>query len=455
MYEKFKNLEKEYSVEKIVHKNEQIWSFLRYSYHFETLLELRKEHIESTNQRFIKKLFLIIKNFFYGFQYWFKSYDYFIFSSSNLRIDINGKKFDKSFDKMTEILGVNKFLYIEDPVPSHFSQKNVYSKYIVSRNSISFVSSFLFKIYFLFKNNKFKIKLLDEINTNENLDVNYQKIINKFIFNKNIMKLLFKIYKPKAIFISCYYGKEYIIKAASELGIKTIEIQHGSIGRNHFAYNINKKFDISYFPDVLLSFGKYDKECIQKNNYNPFSKIYAIGNYGLEIIKNNAIPKELENLSKSYSKSISISTQYPIESDLAKFIKKIAILHPNIGFLFSLRHFPKTYYNNFNMPRNVHLFHGEFSCYDILKASSVHLSCYSTCALEALFFDKISILVNINNLAENSIEYNLNKNLYLINDLSGFKEVLESKFINEKNIFYTKGYIDNISSFKEKYLNKI
>lgn len=47
---------------------------------------------------------------------------------------------------------------------------------------------------------------------------------------------------------------------ASELGIPTIELQHGTIGEEHIGYNYPKDYKVKQFPKYLFLFGNYWKE---------------------------------------------------------------------------------------------------------------------------------------------------------------------------------------------------
>jgi len=455
MLDRFIKIEKKYNVDDIEYKGDKIWAYLRIIYANAIMKDIISNYTNSRKKTFLIKLFNMIKQSFYGFKNWFGSYDYFVISNTSCRIKIDDKYIDKSFEKIMEILSYDKVLCLDKGVPFHLPIEQISTKYIVSIDMIYLLTGLFYKLLIFLKINN-RISKLELLNKKENLSIDYRNNIIKFNIMKNIMKILLRIYRPKVIFINCYYSYQSIIKAASELNIKTVEVQHGIIGSSHYAYNFYNKVDSSFFPDILLTFGDYDKDIILNNRFNPFKKVIPIGRYSLELIKDTDIPSELLNLIQEYKYSISISTQYTVEDELAIFIKNIALENSDTVFLFSLRHFEKEYYDKFDMPKNIYLFKGEYSCYDILKACQIHMTSYSTCALEAEVFLKPTIVVNINKFTSYYIKDMLySDNIYNISTETEFDKLKNIKFINSVNFFYKDNYIENIKKFIDSNSLKI
>ena len=452
MIDKFIEIETKYNVEDIEYRGEKVWTFLRANYYRELEKCITKDYAQFKKNNILVKSLILLRESFYGFRNWFRSYDYIFFSDTDGRSKINNKFFDINFEKIIEKIGYDKSLYIELPNPKHYPIKDIFTKYIVSIIGLKFIIYICSKIHFYTFFNKSNISILDDINQNENINLNYLRYINSMIISISIYKFLFRIYKPKVIFLDCYYGKESIIKSAKDLGIKVVEVQHGAIGKSHFAYNVNSYLDNSYIPDILLTFGKYDKKLIESNIYNPFKEIKSIGRYSLEKLKDEPIPTKLLKIKDNYNTLISISTQYPVEKELAKFIKIVSKDNNKVGFLLSLRHYDKSFYDNFKMPNNVYLFKGEYSCYNILKVSDIHLSCYSTCALEATFFEKKVILLDINGLASQYMYEYQSNNLHIISNQDEFQQILSKDYEKEKLNIYDTNYEQNIEDVL-KYLN--
>lgn len=74
-------------------------------------------------------------------------------------------------------------------------------------------------------------------------------------------KLLEKI-NPKIIIELVSYGRDRLIinELASEKGIPVIELQHGTMGKYHIAYNFAEKIKLPTFPDYIFVFGQFWKD---------------------------------------------------------------------------------------------------------------------------------------------------------------------------------------------------
>ena len=453
MYHKVKEIEHNYDVENIRYKGSYVWAYLRLSYYWKSIEEITCKSENKKKTFFIINWIQYFKKAFYGFFNWFHSYEYLFFSDTQERISFKNNYVDKSFEEIINNLGNEKCLCIDTPNPEHLSIDKIKNN-IVSHAMLKIIISISSKLSSIFNKVSINIKLLDTICTNENLYVDYALLIKRFDITVKCYTLLFKIYKPKAIFISCYYCNQAIIKAANDLNIETIEMQHGNIGDSHTAYNFYCNADKSFYPSTLLTYGEYDKNILSKSQYTPFENIVPVGNYNLELIEEQNISSELLALVSAYKTVVSISTQYIVEEKMAKFMKQVAIENEDTVFLFSLRHFSKSFYKQFDMPKNVFLFKGEYSCYEILRVSSIHMTCSSTCATEAFFFRKKIILVDIDELAIKSSFGSMNtSNISIIRDVEEFVK-LDKKYQDVENNFYVYEYSKRIESWVKGLENK-
>lgn len=76
-------------------------------------------------------------------------------------------------------------------------------------------------------------------------------------------KLIGKI-KPKVILEVVHYGRACMLinEIAKEMGITTIELQHGTMYKEHAAYQYSEGEDIKQLPDKLFAFSEFWKKCI-------------------------------------------------------------------------------------------------------------------------------------------------------------------------------------------------
>ncbi len=77
----------------------------------------------------------------------------------------------------------------------------------------------------------------------------------------NYYQRFFKESKPEIVFVYAYYADYFlpIVYAAKSLGIKVVDVQHGVIGREHFAYthwNGIEKKQMNFIPDYFLTWDR-------------------------------------------------------------------------------------------------------------------------------------------------------------------------------------------------------
>ena len=328
-----------------------------------------------------------IKNLFFGFSNWFYKYDYIFFSDSSERKIINNRYFDKISDDIIDKLKTNVLL-IENPTPNHF--KNTYTKRVVSLTILEMFSFIIRKFVILAYDKK-----LEKLLLNNNINIDLKKEIKYFKSKYLIYKLLFKIYKPNAIFINCAYCNPSLIKAANDLKINTIELQHGVISKVHFGYISSLNLNKTYFPKKLLSFGEQER----KLENLLIEDVIPIGSFYLTyILKNNIKNNELKNIKKDYKVSIGISMQ---DQDWERELIFDFILKYNKKYkdtLFIL--IPRKRKDFPSFSKNV-IVYDKLDCYNIILHCDIHMTLYSSCALEAPTLGIPNILVNKKNYAKN------------------------------------------------------
>src|SRR5690606_27241935 len=121
----------------------------------------------------------------------------------------------------------------------------------------------------------------------ENLNLNIEPLIKRFIGQYKFMSFYLKYFhKPKVVFSvypGGYLGYNYAFK---EHNIPVVELQHGVIYPLHFSYNtiLFKKSKL-FKPDYIFTYGKKDKECLEKLNFLKKDNIFVVGSYGLQKLK--------------------------------------------------------------------------------------------------------------------------------------------------------------------------
>lgn len=392
-----KEIETRFAVSTIKVEGLQVWPFLRVAYFFAYFDNNYKKEVSPlpTNSKLAARM-RKIKNSFYGIENLFKIYSFIIFSNTYERRSVDGKFINKIAESLISELGKERVLVVEIPVDGlHFKRADISTHNIISMDLFN-LSCYLFS--FWRKNLVIdKEVVLKEINSKYGLNVDYHRLIKKFFCYKSLFALFYRAGGPKAIFISCYYSivHQAAIYAAKKMGIKAIELQHGLINKEHFAYNFFADLDSSFFPDYLFAFGDYVKD--QQNYIDP-ENVIPIGNMYIDYIKNKYQPSEktielFKSFRNNYKKIVSISSQWPLEDKLIEFLKKSASLNNSILYIFVPRDLTKDY-SFANFPANIVILKN-LDVYQIIRESNFHSTLWSTCALEAPALGIPNILINI------------------------------------------------------------
>ncbi|NTZ20258.1 hypothetical protein EXW96_22740 [Paenibacillus sp. JMULE4] len=268
-------------------------------------INTKKDALSKGDAPYQKNKLALIKSIFYGYRNWFKKYDYMAFSDTSERKRMNNKYQNKLLDFIIDEVGNDKVLLVEDANPYHLKLHEVYTKRIVSFSGIKVL---IYALKMLIKTFKIKIKIdgtevLDKIKNDNNLDIDYISLSRHQLTYYLCMKLLFILYKPKAIFVTDHYSNYPLIKAAKDLKIKVIECQHGLISREHPAYNFDININSSYLPDFLLSFGDYIVNTLKDSRILDVTQIVPVGSLYLEYMREYYKPKtEIKSLFNNYKK---------------------------------------------------------------------------------------------------------------------------------------------------------
>ena len=98
---------------------------------------------------------------------------------------------------------------------------------------------------------------------------------------------ILKKVKPKVIIEQCYYGfdKMFLNQAAKKCNIPTIELQHGTMGTEHVAYNFLCR-NMSFLPDYIFLYSGFWKDETRLPYDN--EHIRVTGSANLELMKKKA-----------------------------------------------------------------------------------------------------------------------------------------------------------------------
>lgn len=201
------------------------------------------------------------------------------------------------------------------------------------------------------------------------------------VLKRFYLKMLKKM-QPKIIFMDelCYGGEQAFISACRELGIITVELQHGYVAKNHPAYNYGTIYFtcdklITLLPDYFLTMGKFWSDSIQIP-----SKIVEIG------------APYLQSFEKKQSEKIILILSYTNKPEVFCRLAKLLVPYAEENgykILFKL-HFSefseaKERYGELVNTSNIEILTSE-NIYELLQISEVVVSSVTTVAYEALHY---------------------------------------------------------------------
>lgn len=470
-------IEKKYPVTEITIDGEQVWPLLRIFYAFSYRRKLAENSGENVKKdpglkkfrsaRFLLHLILLFKGVSVGFFNWFRKYEFIAFGNGIVRRQISGRRVDPFLDPVIKEIGSDKVLFIELPEQiSFFSSRQSFTKHIVYVNLLRIIAGMHYRLKLIFCK-KPKINrndILDNIGLYLGVNVNPIGIILSHQSKLFVYNLLFKLMRPKAILLIDYYSPEWIsaVKAANNLGIKVIEVQHGLIGKEHPAYNLGCKLDKSYFPDHLLVFGNKELETFSNSYFIKINNVHPVGSFLINYYRTEykSDPGLLEQYSV-YHVVIGITLQWVFDNRLINFICKAAELDDHILYILIPRRPEDDKYSARVLPDNVKIERIK-NFYELMSYVDFHSTVNSTCALEAPALGVQNILVNIDKQAEivygkilsdERINRFVNSPEECVNTIRTFPKLDRESICGLSEYSFAQHYTDNIHNFVTEYLS--
>jgi hypothetical protein len=253
-----------------------------------------------------------------------------------------------------------------------------------------------------------------------------------------------------------YYRDIARVKAAKELHIPTIEVQHGIIGTEHPAYNSSLKIDSDYYPDQLLTFGETEKKMPRESFFYKPDQIHPIGSYIIDYVNESYKPDEklMQDIHR-YEKSAAVTLQKTVTDETMTFIDEAAKLDPRILYLVIPRQPMKEIKTQ---PPNIRIIQ-EPNFYELMKYVDVHVTAYSSCTIEAPSMGVRNLLINIGGYAkiyygqimrDGTITRYVETPKELVNEIKKLRPIGKESIIKTNSELITPGYCKNL----EKYLRK-
>lgn len=278
----------------------------------------------------------------------------------------------------------------------------------------------------------------------------YNLIINK-IYSLKIAHSFLKKSKFKHIILVNSYGNNHFVYAANQLNIKTTELQHGVINKNHLGYHYPslKKKKIESFPDKLLVYGK----------------IWAL-NANFPINQNDIIPLGFPNLELANKKKLKknnkilILSQKTIQKYLLEFCKKIVSKNNKVFFTYKAHpkedlDYVKNFLDKHKIRKNFKIVDGKENIYKYFSTHKIQIGVFSTAIFEGYSFNLKTFVLKAPGWEGVKI---LKKfpNVFFISQTSEFFSFLSKKNLKFKSCFFEKNARKNFLGFfkKNKFYNE-
>lgn len=191
-----------------------------------------------------------------------RSISYLFWGHSRRKLGEDGFYWDIYTDPLIEIIQSREtYLVCEDQYQAKYF-KPVKTKYLYHPNYVFFELA-IQKLFFrkhldTSRTNTYFDKLEKGINSLFNIDIDIvgqaEYFYVTYYFKCRQFTKLLKRMNPRILFIVVSYGREHLIRAAKNLHIPVVELQHGVLSKYHLGYDFNsgQKDD---FPDYFFSFG--------------------------------------------------------------------------------------------------------------------------------------------------------------------------------------------------------
>lgn len=389
-------IERKHGMKQLLWNGEQIWPLLRI-YYFYSFRNKRAGHgvlgIENTRRKLFK-----LKSALRGLQYIFKPSRVLVFSDDTENRLIEGKRQNKLFFSIFEALKNESVHYFESPA----SDRKIDAP---NGNGMTTSSSLLDALayalhYFLPRPRLEGTELLEKIQAEFEISMNDSKILKLHQAYRFVCQALLFLKQPRAIFLSESYSNLHmaLIWAAKKRRIPTLELQHGIINRAHPAYNFfgSTPYDEALYPDFLLAWGPYVKRELEQHPWIPLSRIHPIGHSYIEYIQKNAHPTTKP---EGQNRTALVTLQWVDQDRVYDFIWNLAKRRPDWTFhlLPRRREDEARYLSKLNLPNLKSLGGGDF--YKLIQTCDLHVTSYSTTALEAPIFLKPNLLLDFDGMA--------------------------------------------------------
>lgn len=444
-----KKIEDKYDVMSIKYKGVSVWPFLRV-YICDSLAVNKQQKMSSSNVMLVLKTLFAYNPFVY-----FKGHDLWTFSSQNKRKQLGEKWIAPISGGLTDICP--NALTIEWPNKNRLflSKKNLNEKYIISASWLLLMGHAIEILRRPFKIQLEGEDIMKSILNELDLSFDYNYFVRYMIAQKKTMDICLAICKkPKVVFFECPCTCMGFIWSMHKHDIPIVEMQHGVLNSNHYAYNSKFRSDL-LFPDEICVFGEIEYDYLTKENPVFCKNVTQTGSYILEKSVDFFSEDIFKEFRSKYKKIVVVAGQMVYENEMSDFVKEVAPAYSDVLFIYIPRH-PDTKIDFEGKPNIV--FRPNVNIYQYLMWCDIHMTISSTTCLECQFLKKPTIFYNKYELATQyygNILEEINGAVYIngADELENAFNYIENTKFEYKNIF-AHNHTEKLRKVVEKYINK-
>lgn len=445
----FLNFEVENNLFNIEIQNLKFWSLTREYIYFDIIKQNKntgKAHSDFDNQSRLKKIKGILSflvNTITRSKLIFRKKDVVVINHSRRVFD--GKYYNCLYtDLLLKNIDVSYYVYEIANFGEHrqpVSTKNlIYSDYFDLKFYIQYYINRITHINRLtYNETEYLKKLVSKLNSRFNAEINTIELINRIeksilmhsILIKQYTSILKRINPRLIIEVNGYERRRKAINyAAKTLNIPTIELQHGTMGKYHIAYNFAKQMDLSTFPDYIFTFGQYWKDNTRLPINN--NKVKVVGWPYFEK-KVNAYKDKDEN-TKPDKKTILFISQGTVGKELSQIAVKLSKKVDNEKYVILFKLHPGEYArwkNEYPWLIGADLEvvdHNQYDMHYYFTKSDIQIGVYSTALFEGLGYGLKTYILKLYGYQFMEQLYN-NKIAHLVTDEN---EILDSIYEKEQ-----------------------
>jgi hypothetical protein len=355
---------------------------------------------------------------------------------------------------------------IVDPIIESFGTNEQVTKYYSTE--IPKEKELIHSFFYLYQNRplmtiKIPIqqkKLLNDIAKildidNLELQQSFSRELRKFVgWYTSAKKLLKKHLNLEEIYIGCWYFPDMmgVCAAADELGIKTIDVQHGKQGKYQAMYSGWTKIPkngYALMPDKFWCWGQPSCDHILASSPKRCNHIPFIGGHPwIEYYITNITSQDYQLPKKKYR--VLLTLQRNVTERIPNFVLEYLLSNKkyNAYFIFRIHPNDKDGYEYCKQRlKGIHeslytIDHGEKNLYDIFKVITHHMTAYSSCSYEACVFGVPTLLYGFESKEIYADDIRKKVFKWIDSNKNDFINALES----DKQVRITQNsYIDNSS----------